>query len=155
MINKNYANIDQLTYDIINELGLIIGPDGLLYDQETRNIININGKNIKCTFDSVNNPVYVSDFNIVFDPINNIKLMTILFDMYLKNENEAGNFYCISYSIEEIEKKGPSYIRATLDNGNGMSFFEGKPYNNRCLSICDIILKFSGVDANLYMMDMR
>lgn len=160
-----FNTVEELTYAIINELGFMIGHDNLLYEQSTRNIINIEGKNLKCTLDRINNPVFESEYNMVFDPISNLKLMTLIMEHYFKKEEEEGNFYVSTYSIEEIEKRGPSYIRATMNNRptspynncttGASEYMIGKAYYNKCLSICDIILRFGGFDPDLSNLDIR
>lgn len=82
-----------LVSNLIDVLGLNINPiDNILISQETGTQLIFMNKNIKAS-KNINKPPYISDNDILFEPINkkSLGLMSKLFGWYLDtNMNELG-----------------------------------------------------------------
>ena len=76
-----FDNIFDMYYDMFSEIGLGIGPNNYLYDQDTQITIMFKDKYIKASIDG--QPIYAGRNDILFEPAKNYTLMTRLFEYYL------------------------------------------------------------------------
>ena len=67
---------------IMQEIGLEIGDDDRIYDQETQNIIRMNGMDVMAP------GCYGGRNSIEFDPYNNKKMMSQLFGYFIDKYSE-------------------------------------------------------------------
>jgi hypothetical protein len=127
-----------LNRKILQEIGLDINDQQHVVDQDTFNLIQFNGKNIKY---SINNPtVLIGKDDIKFDPINNVKLMSHLFTYHIDKIHEIdGIYYPVFYPIEGENGKGA--IEAKSDNG---TVVRSNFYNNDSLKYADLIMRING-----------
>ena len=149
-----YNTIQDLIFALLNEIGLSIDRDNVLIDQDNGGQrIYFGGKLIKCSVDP-NNPVYSSDVAVVFDPINDMKLMTTILAYYLEKERVLGESYPIAYSFNDRDKQGPSNMIVKIQTSeNGITEVVSNFYYNRCLKISDIILRMGGHYCDLSNFD--
>lgn len=136
-----------LAKSILDEIGLSIAPGNILISQESMIPIMIDGKNIKYSFNDPSS-VYTSSSDILFDPINNYKLMEDLLGFYVQNEF-GDNAVSIITGVSKDEPKKTS--RGVKFKNN--TVVESGFYYNRCLSICDLILKFANMPSDLTIFD--
>ena len=150
-----YNTKEDLIFALINEIGLSINGNNSLFDQDTGQVIYFGGKEIKCSINP-NIPVYPSDIAVVFDPINDMKLMTTILGYYFEKERVMGEYYPITYSFNDRDKKKPSSIMVKLQtNDRGIIEINSGAYNNKCLKLSDIILRMGGQDCDLSNFDKK
>lgn len=152
-----YNTKEDLIFALINEIGLSINSNNVLYDQDTHNIIYFGGKEIKCSIDP-DKPVYKSEVAVVFDPIDDIKLMTTILGYYLEKERVLGETYPITYLTSQNKGKGlqPSNITVRLQTPDqGIIQVSSNFYYNKCLKIADIILRMGGQYCDLSNFDQK
>ena len=96
-------SLEDLIFALLNEIGLGIGLDGNVYDQDTGIELMCNGKHIKASIDP-KNPAIPSDLYIIFDPVWDAKFMGIILGYYLAKEEAYGNIQSpvLSEDIENI-----------------------------------------------------
>lgn len=134
MFDENYINIAR---SILGEIGLGLNSQHLVYDQDTGTMITIEGKPITFTFIPNTNFFYDTSNCILFDPFNDFKTMNKLFSYYLDKEQKNGNMgFVETYYIDEDSNKQTRIVIKTRDE-----LYESEFYKNKCLKICDIILK--------------
>ena len=106
-----YNTKEDLIYALINEIGLSINENNSLFDQDSGQLIYFGGKEIKCSVNP-SAPVYTSEIATIFDPINDMKLMTTILAYYLEKERVLGDIYPITYSFNKknIHKHHNNYI---------------------------------------------
>ena len=109
--------------------------------------IEFKGKCIKYTSDP-NKNLLLAKNDILFDPMNNSKLMSNLFAYYLTKleENEGVVF-------ESYYTKNGNEGRTALEIKNQYEKITSKYYNNDSMKYIDIILKLngeSGIDLSEY-----
>ena len=132
---ENNINIP---HKIFRTIGLDVDNSNKVIDQDTCRPIEFKGKSIKYTSDP-NRNLLLAKNDILFDPINNSKLMSNLFSYYLTKleENEGVTFN--SYYI-----KNGNEGRTALEVKNEDQKITSKFYNNDSMKYIDIILKLSG-----------
>ncbi len=159
-----FNTLEELNFALINELGLSIGPDYVLNDQDTFNPITSEGKTIKCSIDP-NHPVYQSDNSLVLNPIDiqNTRLMTTMMGFYFEKEKINNGIYVNTFyftdSKVDAPKKGKneivsSNITVTYQDHTGTVYnMTSRSYMNRVLKFADIILRMGGMDVDLSNFD--
>lgn len=83
---------------LIRALGFDISSNGYICDQDTFSIIRFKYKHLKYVDEDQNIPFHNND--ILFDPLNNFKLLTTLFDMHLKYCQQCGMIIYTHYPEE-------------------------------------------------------
>lgn len=151
-----YNTKEDLIFALLNEIGLSIDNDNNLIDQDNNGQrIYFGGKLIKCSIDP-NKPVYNSEVSTVFDPVDNMKLMTTILAYYLEKERVLGEYYPITYSFNDRDKLGPSSISVKIQTGdNNIIEVTSNLYYNKCLKISDVILRMGGQYCDLSNFDQK
>ena len=149
-----FENIYDMYYDLFSEIGLNIGPNQYLYDQDTQAPIMFKDKYIKASIDG--SPLYAGRNDIVFEPAKNYTLITRLFEYYLdKSQNtDDGDIlqgYVAHYIDDNIEKDKQRVVVKTIGRG----LIESNFYYNIYLAYIDCIFKIAGYNADLSNFDIR
>ena len=133
---------------IIDEMGVGIGPDYVLYDEDTGAPVQFQGKNIKF---SANNPelVYIGAGDVLFDPVHNLRMVTTMMGMYLDKEESNGKEAQCMYDDNNREDR-TTYHTIKFSNGESVT---SKFYKNRCLAICDNFLEMANMNSDLSEFD--
>lgn len=137
------TDITNLSYALLNEIGLCIDSKQNLVDQDTMNPITFQGKNIKAAIDPLK-PVYLTEHDIKLDPLNksNVRLMSTLFGYFIDKEQEAGNIpRVITFYLEDSPDKSSTKICVVCE---GNITYWSEYFCNKCLMYCDIIFKIGG-----------
>ena len=142
-------SLEDLVFALLNEIGLGIGPYGIVYDTDTGIELKCNGKLIVASVDP-NKPAIPSDIYILFDPVFDGKLMNIVLAYYLEKSRAMGIFEPLTFA-EEMEEV-PGYAKedtikskktrmcVALRNRKYFSKF----YYQRGLKFSEIILDLGG-----------
>ena len=149
-----YNTKEDLIYALINEIGLSINENNSLFDQDNGQLIYFGGKEIKCSVNPLY-PVYASEVATVFDPFDDIKLMTTILAYYLEKERLMGDIYPITYSFNDRDRLGPSNMSVKIQTANGMEEVTSNFYYNKCLKISDTILRMGGQFCDLSNFDEK
>ncbi len=121
---------------IMDEIGLEIGPEDLIIDQDFTQLLTVSGKNLKFMR---NNKTRHEKNIIEFNPSENVKVMVHLFSYYLNKKNlEDGTYFPIYFPVlgsdgktSALEIKGDIIIKS-------------KYYKNESLKYLDIIMHING-----------
>ncbi len=151
-------SLEDLVFALINEIGLGIGPGGVLYDTDIGNELQCNGKRIVASVDPTK-PAIPTDIFILFDPVFDGKLMNFILAYYLEKSRAMGIFEPLTFS-EEIEvvpnyaredtiKSKKTRVNVALRNRKYCSKF----YYQKGLKFSEIILKLGGFDIDLTKFD--
>ena len=129
---------------ILDEMGIGIGPEYVLYDEDTGAPVQFQGKNIKF---SVNNPdmVYIGNGDVLFDPVHNLRMVTTMMGMYLDKESLADKETQCMYDDYNKEERTTSH---TIKFSDGQQV-TSKYYKNKCLAICDNFLQMANMGSDL------
>ena len=142
--------IDAKTLDVIkmfmSEIGLEKHPDPNavnIVDQDTGNALMIGNKYIIY-------PGCRSDRNsIVFDPVNNWKVLNYIFMYFLHKWSEENDIYVSSYYyLENNSWDKPNAIEIKLDNNGKVNKIKSRMYYKDCLRYLDIIMQLNGEMAS-------
>lgn len=130
-MNKIDKEINEI---IMNEMGLDIGLESRIYDQDTMRPIEINGMKVMAP------GVYGGKQSVEFDPYNSVKQMSYLFGYYTKKfAEENGKEVIASYEINTEDKKGK--IECRFDDNETIS---SEAYYRDSLKYTDMIMKMNG-----------
>ena len=139
-------NID-ISRKIFRAVGLDVDNANKLIDQDTCRPIEFKGKCIKFTSDPDKNLLLAKN-DILFDPVNNTKLMANLFGYYLSKLEENEDMVFDSYYV-----KNGNGGRTALEVKNEDGTITSKYYNNDSIKYMDMILRLNGdsnIDLNEY-----
>lgn len=129
---------------ILDEIGINIGPDHILIDDETGVPVQFNGKNIKF---SVTQPqIYIGEGDVKFDPAHNYRMMNTMLGLYLDREY-GDNVTSVHEDFDRAERMTSHTIRM-----KNRDITSGK-YKNRCLALCDNVLQLANFDNDLSKFD--
>ena len=127
---------------IMQEIGLEVGRDQRIYDQDTGSSIRING------MDVIAPGCYAGHKAVEFDPHNNRKMMNQLFGYFLNKYSDETDIDVLSYyNVNTLD--GEKIECKMSDN----STIRSKPYKRDSLKYTDIIMQLNGdnsEDLNKY-----
>lgn len=119
---------------IMNEMGLDIGLESRIYDQDTMRPIELNGMKVMAP------GVYGGKQSVEFDPYNNRKQMSYLFSYYTKKyAEENGKEVVASYEVDGSNGKGR--IECRLDDNEIIS---SGAYTRDTLKYADMVMRMNG-----------
>ena len=148
-INK----LEDLVFALINEIGLVILPNGVVMDDDNGIEIRYEGKSIIASINP-NRPAIPTDMFVIFDPVFDGRLMNIMMGYYLQKSAYMGTFNADSF-YEEVEET-PFYAKndnirtrrsriAVVASTNGVrKTYYSNYYYQKGLKFSDIILKLGG-----------
>ena len=127
-----------VSHKIFRIMGLDVDSSNKVIDQDTCRPIEFKGKSIKYTSDP-NKNLLIAKNDILFDPINNSRLMSTLFGYYLTKleENEG-------IAFDSYYTKNGNEGRTALELKNENEKITSKYYTNDSIKYIDIILKLNG-----------
>ena len=129
---------------IMNEIGLEIGSDNKIYDQDTGEQITIGGISLRAP------DTYGGKDSMEFDPHNNRKQMRNLFEYFLEKnselEEEPG---VVNYYDKDNNGTTGKVECRRVDN----TLITSKSYMRDSLKYTDIMIQMNGGDADLDRFD--
>ncbi len=141
-----FDNVYDLTYNLINTIGLTI-KNGHLYDQDTNLPISFQGRRLKASVDP-NIPCYAGQGEVMFDIINNIRLVTTMLGYVADKATAMGEFGFMSYYTE-----GDDMTNITFKL-NDYSTISTLFYQNKCLKFVHAMFIIYGEKVNLRNFDI-
>ncbi|MGL5751123.1 MAG: hypothetical protein ACRCXT_11385 [Paraclostridium sp.] len=138
-------NVTDIQSALLKEIGLAVDADHNIIDLDYGNQLFMHGKNIKVIVNGVI-PV-ITQHDILFDPINNPKLMNLIFNYHIqKLQSMEGMYFSVFYPVYDemkarLEIKGDEYT------------YSSKYYYNECLRYIDLIFQIRGDDIDLSVID--
>ena len=146
----------ELTFNLLNAMGMGALPDGTIIDIEAGNaIIQVSGKSVKATVRD-NNIKYAGEGEIMFEPLTNIKLLTSFMGRVLDKFKEESGLEVISYFPEEIEDANNTEIKLTrlCIKWSNSDISYSNFYHNKCLSIIETIFNIADMNVDLTNLDV-
>ena len=148
---KVYVEPFTLTYDLFNEIGLAIAPDGNVYDKDTGITLLINDKCIKASINP-EMPIYPGEYYATFD-IYDVAIMDKIFGYYLDKETSMGNINILSYWTEEDKGKFTPSGLALKHSDSGIVTYTNR-YYAKALKYSAMIMSLAGYKVNLSGLDI-
>lgn len=127
------ASDKEINTIIMQEIGLEVGENNRIYDQDTGVKITINNMDVIAPGN------YCDKQSIEFDPHNNRKLMSQLFGYFLDKHSEETDIDILAYYNVDDGKNG--YIECRMSNNELIS---SKSYQRDSLKYTDIIMRLNG-----------
>lgn len=145
-----FDDLQEMYYNLFNEIGLSINKDSYLYDMDTGQVLLFKDKYIKAS----NNPLddlYAGKTDIVFDPLKNYTLMTTLFGYYIDKEfADRPGYFIAQYIDDNPEDKHLQRFVVKTQDGDIYSKF----YNNTYLGYVENIFNLAGSTVDLSNFDL-
>ncbi|MCM1215950.1 MAG: hypothetical protein NC548_15695 [Lachnospiraceae bacterium] len=138
-----FDDIYDLTYNLLNSIGISIDNTCYLYDQDTSTHIDFQGRHLKCSVNP-NIPCFAGQGEVVFDLMNVRQMATMLGYAITKEEAQNPQFKVVSHYISEFPNdKKCTAINLKMMNGDLKST---NFYYNKCLKfIAAIFLVYDEV----------
>lgn len=140
--------MDNLTYKLMCEIGLDI-ENSYIIDQDFGALVHFNGRTLRYSEEKTD--INLSRNDIFFDPLNNSRLMVMVFSYYLnKLHNTENRYFYIYYPIYN-NKNGTGSVEVKSDS----EIYRSNEYISESLRYIDLIFKMSGTDIDLSMYDTK
>lgn len=131
---------------IMQEVGLETTSDNYVIDQDTGDMLNFKGKNIKFSMDG-NVPLSKND--ILFDPLENSNMMSQLFTYYTnKLDAQDDRYINVIYSTQQDR-----YSKGTVSCKEGGRIIESDEYYKDSLRYANLITKLNGEGEDFSELD--
>lgn len=127
-------NHEKIKNIIMQEIGLDVGSDNCIYDQDTGVKLSINGSDVVYKKTNRN--------QVEFDPYNNKKMMDQLFGYFLSKYSEETEVEAITYY--PVAEENGNRLECVLNND---CVLRSKDYMRDALQYADIILQLNGGDT--------
>lgn len=138
-----FGDMFDLTYNLLNSIGISIDNTSYLYDQDTSTHIDFQGRRLKCSIDP-NKPCFAGQGEVMFDLTNVRQMATMLGYAISKEEAQNPDFKVVSHYITESETDS-RFTSMNLKMANSNLLSTGY-YYNKCLKfIAGIFLVFGDV----------
>ena len=152
-----YDNVEELTYNFLNSMGLSVKPDGTVIDTEMNSsggtAIKISGKSLKASTD-INNIRYAGEGEVMLELLTNYKILNDLLGYFLDKIRIFDGIEALSFFPEDGEDKDGNRIgRLTVRFANNTQV-SSDYYYNKCLSIIDIIFKLGEENVDIHNFDV-
>lgn len=128
---------------IMQEIGLEVGRNQRIYDQDTGDALRINGMDI------VAPGCYGGKQAIEFDPYNNRKMMGQLFGHFLEKYSDETGVDVLSYY--NVDSGSDVKVECRMSDDTIVS---SKPYGRDSLKYTDIIMQLNGGESDLTKYDI-
>lgn len=131
---------------IMEEVGLEVGEGSRIYDQDTGDLVQIEGKDLVAPGAPSNRETQE------FDPYNSTRMMSQIFGYYAKKVADSGEApeYGVMYNVDCGNGKG--YVTMMNDDEKLVS----KPYSREQCKYADLILQINGdEDPDLKEFDVK
>ena len=146
-----FNDVFELNYELLNELEMEVKPDGIIYDPNNNVVLSFNGMMVKASINP-NEIHYPGQGEIDFDILNNVRLITTLFGLYLERKMKEGmpfiSFYPHEYTDETDLKF--SNITVKFDNTRELS---SEYFHNKCLKFIHMIFLLDDNKVDLHNFD--
>ena len=107
-----FDDIYELTYNLLNAIGLVINPNGYLYDTDS------------------NIPCFAGQGEVVFDILNNVRLVTTMLGYVIDKETMLNGFSSLSHYIDD---EPTTYRSALCIKMTDQTVKSTLYYTNKCL----------------------
>lgn len=139
--------INNLNYQLMCEIGLEVDQEMRVVDQDLGNVIMFKGKTLKANIGGLRQP-FIGRNDILFDPVNNYKIMTTIFAYYVqKLTNMEGRYFNIFYPVQL--QSGKTYAEIKED----MKVIRSGAYFNPCIAFIDLVFRLNNEEYDLSMYD--
>ena len=134
------SNSTDFAIKMMQEIGLELGPNNYVVDQDTGDMLSFKGKKARFTPEDQTPIIHRDD--IPFDPLNNPNMMSQLFNYYTnKLEEQDGRYIVVAYpSSQERTEKG------TVSCKEGNTTVQSDEYYKDSLKYGSLICKLNGGD---------
>lgn len=146
-----FTDVYELTYNLLNTIGLSINANGYIYDQDTKNILDFHGAKLKATVNP-QIPCFAGQGEVMFDILNNVRLVTTLLGYTIDKETAMNGFQSVSNYIEDYP--GTKRTAITIKMANGSLRTTGF-YNNKCLKFIHAIFLVNEDNVDLSNFDSQ
>ena len=151
-----YDNVEELTYNFLNCMGLSVTPNGSVIDTELNvnggTVIKLSGKILKANTNNFQIH-YAGEGELMLEILTSYKTLNSLLGLFLDKRKLFDDIETLSFFPEDAEDKDGNRIsRLTVRFTNGTQV-SSDYYYNRCLTILDIIFKLGEENVNIHNFD--
>lgn len=141
--------INNLNYQLMCEIGLEVDSEGRLVDQDLGNMILFKGKTLKVNMPGFRQP-FIGRNDILFDPVNNYKIMNTIFSYYVqKLADLEGRYFNIFYPVQLQSGKTYAEIK------ENMKVIRSGAYYNPCIAFIDLVFRLNDEEYDLSAYDSQ
>ena len=147
--NRYFDDPYEMTYNLLNAIGLSIDGNGYVYDQDTRIHLLYQGKKIKASIDP-NNPAYAGEGEITMDLIHDMKLANMILLYFIDKESNLGDLSIVSQFIEEVPNGKLTALGIKKTDGSSIIT---EYYTNKALKYIEAVFLLDGEKIYLHNFD--
>lgn len=146
-----FDDVFELTYYVLEELGLQLMPDGKIFDPIKNEILSFNGMIIKGSVNP-NKINYAGQGEITLDLLNNVRLTTVLFGRFLQSKMVEGMPFVSQYTEEYVDDTEVKFNRLVVKHDT-YNQTVSRYYHNKCLKFIDMIFLLDDDNVELRNFD--
>jgi len=146
-----FDDVYELTYYVLEELGLQLLPDGKIFDPIKNEILSFNGMIIKGSVNP-NKINYAGQGEITLDLLNNVRLTTVLFGRFLQSKMAEGMPFVSQYTEEYVDDTEVKFNRLVVKHDT-YNQTVSRYYHNKCLKFIDMIFLLDDDNVELRNFD--
>lgn len=151
-----YDTVEELTYNLLNTMGLSTRPDGVVIDTELNTLggveVKISGKLLKATIDQ-KRIMYAGEGELMLDILSNYKILSELLGLFLDKKKEFEDVETLSfYPIETVDQNEIPISNMNVKFSNN-EIYESDYFHNRCLSLVHMIFIIGDINVDLHNFD--
>jgi len=138
---------NRFTKQVMQEIGLEIGDQNSVVDQDTGLALSFNGKNLKCGHGDQPPRIHLSDS--LLNPMGDLRQMKNLFSYYIKKEEaeQRDRTPGMFFQVEGSDEKNSVVLQYTDSDGT-LKELQSKNYHNEAICYADLIMQYNG-DPNV------
>jgi len=152
-----YESIEELTYNLLNCIGLSVRADGKIIDTELNTYggaeVKLSGKSIKASIDP-NNIHYAGEGEVMLDILTNYKVMNEFFGFFLDKKKAFDGQEALTYYPTDTEDDKGNKICCMNVKFVDNSVVSSEFFYNRCLTIVDMIFKIGECNVDVHNFDV-
>lgn len=138
--------MNDLNYKLMCDIGLDLDNNMNIIDQDFGNIIMIKGKALKASLNNIE--PFIGGGDILFDPMNNYKLMANLFSYFIqKTQSTEDRYFNVFYPVQGSDNKTAMEIK------ENMTVIRSGFYSNPCIAYIDLVFRINDEVYDLSMYD--
>lgn len=131
----------EVNVKVLRALGFDVLSNGYIIDQDNMKKVSFKRKYLKYSHTGV---VAMHHNDLEFDPVNNIRLMIELFNIFLKKEEEENGLYIEIYYTKQVSDK--TLIEAHVPNPMGSTdLIRSESFNLQTLCYIEFIYGIAGI----------
>lgn len=150
---NQFETVEELNYNLLNALECSVRPDGTIMTPLAKQPLKFGDKVLIASIDP-NNIHYPGEGQILFDPLNNLKMVISIFGLFMDKLRVFDEREILSwYPNEKVDENKIIYTSLSIKFADN-SIVSSKYYINKTLPYIELMFQLAEEDVNLSNFDL-